>query len=265
SLTAPDVALDGARYPPLERLLATSGRHYAPISIALEGMAVVTGPNMGGKTAALRTLGFSAACAALGVPVPARTARLPLFDEIVWLGIGAADVAPARAGLLSPFGAELVQLPAVLGAGPAPRAAGGESRRALVLVDEFAQSTAPREGRALTIALLETLRERGALGLAATHFAGIAAAAGVVHFAIGRLEPAAAPLAPSLASESLEAALERVANGMTYALERVAEDDAPNSGALALARALGLDATLLTRAERALRSSTSVEADVDGA
>jgi DNA mismatch repair protein MutS2 len=198
-------------------------------------MGVVTGPNMGGKTAALRTLGFLAACVALGVPVPAAEARLPLFDEIVWLGIGAAAL---EDGLLSSFGAEVVTLRSFLDR---------QAARPLVLVDEFARTTSPREGRALLVALLETLEQRGALGLAATHLAQVTAAGS--HFAIGGLRELPPRDGPPL---ELEAALRRIAQAMDYRLRRVSGDSGAPGDAIALADALGLDAELIARAKEHL-------------
>jgi len=200
-------------------------------------MGVVTGPNMGGKTAALRTLGFLTACVALGVPVPADSAALPLVDEIVWLG-GTHET--PQDGLLSSFGAEIVELRAVLAHSTA---------RSLFLIDEFARTTSPREGRALLVALLERLAERDVFGLAATHLAGVSRAARIPHYAIGGRGVLGARAAVPL---PLEAALARIAQAMDYRLVQVAEGDAPESDALALADALGLDAALVARAREIL-------------
>jgi DNA mismatch repair protein MutS2 len=202
---------------------------------------------MGGKSAALRTCGFVAACAALGVPVPAASARLVLFDEIAWLGIetGAARVpGPARMsaedGLLSSFGSEIVALQAFFER---------DARRALVLLDEFARTASPREARALTIALLERLRERGACGLAATHL-GDVGTAGLSRFAIAG--PRELPVAGG-ERLSLEAALERIARAMDYRVRRVDADGTPTADALGLAEALGLERPLVARARAVLR------------
>lgn len=235
------VAFVDARYLPLAERLAACGRTYAPISLDLTGTGVVTGPNMGGKTAALRTLGFVVACAALGVPVPAASARVPLVDGIAWLGSGAAADGEAD-GLLSSFGREVVALHAYLADG---------ATSGLALVDEFARTTSPREGRALLVALLERLRARGGLALAATHLAGVAVAAGAAHYATrgsGTLAPhAGAPLA-------LDAALARIELAMDYRLSAVDERAVAQSDALALAGALGLDSALIARAEFHLRT-----------
>jgi len=232
-----EIAFVDARYLPLALALERRGRRYAPISLELGGIGVVTGPNMGGKSASLRTIGFVAACVALGVPVPAASARVPLFDEIAWLGLAAA---PADDGLLSAFGSEVVEARAFLQRGWS---------RALVLVDEFARTTAPREGRALLIALLETLRERGTLALAATHLTGVADAARAEHYAMGGLKRLPATAGAPLA---LDAALSRIAQAMDYRLVRVAEDAVPAADAIALAEALGLDAATIARARNAL-------------
>jgi dsDNA-specific endonuclease/ATPase MutS2 len=232
------VTFRDARYLPLAETLVRHARGYAPLSLELAGVGVVTGPNMGGKTAALRTLGFLAACVAYGLPVPASDATLPLFARVAWVGIGSH--ADDDDGLLSAFGAEVVALRTFLERG---------ERGALVLVDEFARTTSPREGRALLIALLETLRGRDASGLAATHLAGIAHAIDVPHFTSGALRALDPHDGPPL---DLDVALRRIARAMDYRLERVDEDAVPAADALALADALGLGTEVIARAKAAL-------------
>jgi DNA mismatch repair protein MutS2 len=233
-----ELAVEGARFLPLAASLALRGHRYAPLTFALDGVGVLTGPNMGGKSAALRTCGFVAACVALGVPVPAAAARVALFDEIAWIGIG-----PARdqASLLSSFGSEVVALRDFLERAPP---------RALVLVDEFARTTSPREGRALVVALLAQLRGREAIGLVATHLSGVAGAAGVAHFAVAGLREL--PAARGAEALDLDAAIERIAAVMDYSVQRVERDGEPRADAIALAEVLGLDARLIARARDSL-------------
>jgi len=226
-----------ARFLPLATSLEERGHRYVPLSLSLEGVCVLTGPNMGGKSAALRACGFVAACVALGVPVPAATARVALFDEIAWIGSGGVA---EEASLLSSFGAEVVQLRDFLAR---------DARRALVLVDEFARTTSPREGRALLIALLERLRDAAAVGFAATHLSRIAEDAGVPHFAVAGLRELPERDEGSL---DLDAAIERIARVMDYRIRRVAGDAAPGADAIALAGVLGLDPALVARARAAL-------------
>ena len=187
---------------------------------------------MGGKSAALACAGFLCACAALGVPPPARAASLPLPDTIAWIG---GEGPEDRSRLLSSYAAEVLRAKDVLVAA---------SPRALVLVDEFARTTGPREGRALLIAFIEALRARGAFALVATHFDG------------SRRRPACRTCASpgcakarwrrSLAGDA-GAALDAINAAMDYRL--VAADSASaTSDALELARLLGFDQAFLARA-----------------
>jgi len=231
------IVLDAMRFAPLETALQACDRPYTPLSLDLAAIGIVTGPNMGGKTAALRAVGLAVACVTLGVPVPARSAALPLVDDVVWFGVGAATREDA---LLSTFASEVVELRAFMERG---------ATRPLVLLDEFARTTSPREGRALAIAVVETLRARGAVGLAVTHLGGIASATHAPHYTLGGT--GAAP-PPATAPLDLAAALARIALARDYQLVRIEESAQPPAGALALAAALGLDPALLARAYEVL-------------
>jgi DNA mismatch repair ATPase MutS len=189
---------------------------------------------MGGKSAALATAGFLCACVALGVAPPARAATLPLRDAIAWIGgEGPAD----HDRLLSSFAAEIVRAGAALAAA---------SPRALVLIDEFARTTGPREGRALAIAFVEELARRGSLALVATHFDGIAQSAGVAHLRIAGLVHGRLAASPAA---DLDAALDAIDAAMDY---RIVDANAASgtSDALALARLLGFDERVVARAEQ---------------
>jgi hypothetical protein len=235
-------ALDGARlsfrdasFVPLRAALTEAGLNYTPISLDLRGVAVITGPNMGGKSAALATCGFLAYCLASGVPPPAQEATLPLTGAIAWIGNEpAAD--PGR--LLSAFGAEVVRVRDALAQADAA---------ALLLVDEFARTTGPREGRALLVALVEALSRRAAFALVATHFDGVASGAGVAHFAIAGLAGSPLDLRPA---RDLHAALDAIAAAMDYRIVRVEGDARSASDALAVAGLLGLDPAIVERAAR---------------
>jgi len=225
-------AFDEATFAPLAEALAARGRHYTPLSLDLRGVAVLTGPNMGGKSAALATAGFLCACAALGLPPPARVASLSLFQQIVWIG---GEGPEDRARLLSSYAAEVVRARETLAAA---------SPRTLVLVDEFARTTGPREGRALLVAFVEALRAHGAFALIATHFDGVADAARVPHLRIAGLRGA---LHGAIGAGDVDAALDAINAAMDYRVV-AAGGGSDASDALALARLLGLDETLIARA-----------------
>src|SRR5262245_2997497 len=78
--------LHQARHPLLERNLRAKGGEVVPVSVELEDQRrelVITGPNTGGKTVALKTVGLLSLMAQVGIPVPADRAVLPVFDAIL--------------------------------------------------------------------------------------------------------------------------------------------------------------------------------------
>ena len=155
------IVLEAARHPVLEARLrgAGEGRSIVPMSLELGGAAtvlVISGPNTGGKTVALKTVGLAAMSAQCGIPVAAERAELPIVDRVL------ADIGDEQsiAVDLSTFSAHMLNLRAMLEAA---------TERSVVLVDEIGTGTAPEEGSALAIALLEEFRGRGCLTLATTH------------------------------------------------------------------------------------------------
>ncbi|HKS67306.1 MAG TPA: Smr/MutS family protein [Candidatus Acidoferrales bacterium] len=151
--------LESARNPVLEATLRPQGRKAVPLSLALGGdetVMVVSGPNTGGKTVSLKTVGLAALSAQSAIPVAAETAELPLFDFVL------ADIGDEQsiAADLSTFSAHMLNLKAMLELA---------TDRSLILVDEMGTGTAPEEGAALAVALLEEFRGRRALTFATTH------------------------------------------------------------------------------------------------
>jgi DNA mismatch repair protein MutS2 len=155
--------LEAARNPVLEDTLRRQGRSAVPVSLALGGesadsgtVMVISGPNTGGKTVALKTVGLAALSGLSGIPVTAARAELPLFDRVL------ADIGDEQSitADLSTFSAHMLNLKRML------ETATG---RTLVLVDEMGTGTAPEEGAALAVALLEEFRTRRSLTLATTH------------------------------------------------------------------------------------------------
>jgi DNA mismatch repair protein MutS2 len=151
--------LEAARNPVLEATLRPQGRKTVPTTIALGGdetVLVISGPNTGGKTVALKTVGLAALAAQSAIPVAADRAELPVFDRVL------ADIGDEQSitADLSTFSAHMLNLKSML-----ERA----TDRSLILVDEMGTGTAPEEGAALAVALLEEFRALRALTLATTH------------------------------------------------------------------------------------------------
>jgi DNA mismatch repair protein MutS2 len=149
-----DVVLRGARHPLLDPAEAV------PIDLELGDLraVVVSGPNTGGKTVALKTLGLAALLHQCGLRPPAEEASLPVFDSVL------ADIGDEQsiAMSLSTFSGHIRNLVAILE---------GAGDRSLVLLDEVAAGTDPVEGAALARALLARLAGQARLTVATSHYA----------------------------------------------------------------------------------------------
>lgn len=211
------IALREARHP----VLALRGVPVVPNDLRLDGVRpglVLSGPNTGGKTVALKVLGLAALFTRAGIPFPAAEGlRVDLFPEVV------ADIGDLQTveGDLSTFSGHLLVLREVLG-----RAAPGT----LVLLDEVAVGTDPTQGAALARAVLERLVERGARAAVTTHYTDLKAfAAADPRFA--------------------NAAVQLHDGKPTY---RLRADAVGTSHAFSVARRMGLDEALMERAEALL-------------
>lgn len=153
------VILHKARHPLLERNLKTKNGSVVPISVELEGARrelIITGPNTGGKTVALKTVGLLALMAQSGMPVPADRAEFPVFDAVL------ADIGDYQSieQNLSTFSAHVTNIDFI------SRTATPDS---LVILDELGSATDPEEGAALAVAIAEHFRKIGAMTLISTH------------------------------------------------------------------------------------------------
>jgi DNA mismatch repair protein MutS2 len=154
-----ELRLEGARHPVLEDKLRKENRTIVPMTLTLGGeerVLVISGPNTGGKTVALKTTGMAALAAQSGIPVAAQGAVLPLFDRVL-VDIGDEQSIAAD---LSTFSAHMLNLKTMLESA---------TQNSLVLVDEMGTGTAPEEGAALAVALLEEFRTKNCIVLATTH------------------------------------------------------------------------------------------------
>ncbi len=168
-----------ARHPLLERNLKAKGGYVVPTTIELEGETqelVITGPNTGGKTVVLKTVGLLALMAQSGIPVPADRAELPVFDAVL------ADIGDYQSieQNLSTFSAHVTNIDFI------SRTATSQS---LVLLDELGSATDPEEGAALAVAIAEHFRRIGCGTIISTHHTSLkvfgANTAGVINASVG--------------------------------------------------------------------------------
>lgn len=159
-ITTGPLAIRHGRHP----LLVAAGIDAVPFDLDLdphERVVVVTGPNAGGKTVFLKSVGLIAALAQSGVVPPVGPGtRLPVFDNFF------ADVGDQQsiADSLSTFSAHLRNLQEVLASAGA---------RSLVLIDEPGAGTDPKEGEALARAVIEVLAELGCVAVITSHLGGL--------------------------------------------------------------------------------------------
>ena len=227
------VELFGARHPFLdprlrglrERALGSGGHagEVVPLDLALDAdrrLLVVTGPNAGGKTAALKTLGLLALAHQSGLPIPVDPGtRLPVLRHVVAAIGDEQDLLADQ----STFSGRLLRLKEVW-----------QTARAgsLVLIDELGSGTDPEEGAALSTTLVEGLLARSTLGLITTHLTPVAA--------LAMESPGAACAAMEFDDDS---------GHPTYRLRPGAPG---GSHAIDLARRMGLPEEWLVRAEEVL-------------
>ncbi|HEY7838092.1 MAG TPA: endonuclease MutS2, partial [Terriglobales bacterium] len=151
--------LVNARHPVLVAALRQRPEHaVVPLSLRLDAqrLLIVSGPNTGGKTVVLKTVGIAAWMAQCGLPVCAERASLPVFHAL-WADIG--DVQSIEHNL-STFSSHLIHIRGILAA------AGPES---LILLDELGTATNAAEGAALAVEIAAYLAERRAWTLVTTH------------------------------------------------------------------------------------------------
>jgi DNA mismatch repair protein MutS2 len=154
------IRLTAVRHPLLEARLRAVGGHLVPLTIEMgsdERILLISGPNAGGKTVVLKTLGLLALMAQSGMPVPGEAAELPILDHVL------ADIGDQQsiANQLSTFSAHVLAISSMVEAA---------SESSLILLDEVGSSTEPGEGAALGIAVLEHFRHVGSLTVATTHY-----------------------------------------------------------------------------------------------
>jgi DNA mismatch repair protein MutS2 len=175
----PHLLLHRARHPLLERNLKQKNTKVVPITIELEGdhrQLVITGPNTGGKTVSLKTLGLLALMAQSGIPAPADRAEMPVFDAVL------ADIGDYQSieQNLSTFSAHVTNIDFI---------SQTATRDSLVLLDELGSATDPEEGAALAVAIAEHFRQIGCMIVISTHHTSLkvygANTEGVINASVG--------------------------------------------------------------------------------
>ena len=173
------LVLRDARHPLLQDVLRRQRKAVVPISLALDENTktlLISGPNTGGKTVSLKTVGLLTLMAQSGLPVPAAEAEFPVFGQVL------ADIGDNQSiqESLSTFSAHISHIREM---------ALDVTPDSLVLLDELGAATDPEEGGALGVAIVDHFRAAGAYTLASTHLLALkiygANTAGVLNASMG--------------------------------------------------------------------------------
>ena len=182
-----ELVLRDARHPLLARTLKAKGAAVVPLSVELNNQhrqLVISGPNTGGKTVALKTIGLLALMAQSGIPLPAERAELPILDGVF------ADIGDYQSieQNLSTFSAHVTNIDFI---------SHHATRDSLVLLDELGSATDPEEGAALAVSIADFFRRAGCVSIVSTHHTALKVYAanteGVLNAAVGFEERTLAP------------------------------------------------------------------------
>lgn len=230
-----EIYIEEGRHPKVEEFLKEKGLAFTPISLELkEGVACITGANMGGKTISLKLIGLLSAMAHFGFYVPAKQMTLGL-NKYIKTSIG--DMQSTDSGL-STFGGEIKVV---------SEAINRADEKGLILIDELARGTNPEEGYAISKAIVAYLMNKPSITLLTTHYDNVADMDNVVHLQVIGLS--------KLNFETLKEEIQ-TSNGMDiinrymdYRLRIVDKNKTVPKDAINIARIMGLDPDIIAKAE----------------
>ena len=159
-----ELNLRKARHPVLEKALKRENKEIVPLTVTLtpkKHILLISGPNAGGKSVCLKTVGLLQYMFQWGMPIPtSESSELPVFDRIM-VSIGDDQSIDNDLSTYSSFLADMKDMLA--------RADG----KSLVLIDEFGSGTEPAAGGAIAEAILNELDKRGTYGVITTHYTNL--------------------------------------------------------------------------------------------
>lgn len=223
--------------PQVADVLKAQGKKFTPISLNIkEGVTVITGANMGGKTIALKTVTLNLLLGIMGFFVFAEEASIPIVDFIHFISEDQQSVSRG----LSSFGAEIIKLKEII---EDVKAGSG-----FVALDEVARSTNPEEGLAIVKAILKYLNTFPTITILATHYDGVVEE-NMVHYQVVGLKNVDFEVLKQKISIQKESSVDILQEYMDYSLERVEAVYKVPKDALNICRILGLEEEIIKLAE----------------
>ncbi len=232
------ISISQGRHLVLEEEVSGEGLSYTPLDLEFgTGVTMITGPNMGGKTAGLKTVGLLVAMAQFGLLVPAAAME---FKPRAF--IAAHFSSAGNPAGLSSFAGEIAFIR------DAFQAAGWDG---LILIDEIAHGTNPVEGAAIAQAVVENLNEKPSITVITTHYPELASLQRIPHLRVRGLDHGKLQRALAAAAQF---PLDMFRRAMDYRLEPVAGQQILTSDAAVVAEALGLEQKIVRRAKELLQN-----------
>jgi len=217
---------------PVKLAIEAEQRVYQPLDLQFAcNVNILTGPNMGGKTTALTTLGQMVVLTHVAIPLPAKEALLCMFDH-VWFNreTGGGEN-------LSSFGKEIVSLTNVL----------KKAGKTMFLLDELAKGTNPMEGKALLTAVLQYLTEKDCITLAATHYDVSENVKAATQYLIKGIDNKALDKLSRADKNTIDEQLDLLNKLMDYSLFKLTTKTKPPQNAIPIAAILGLPEEILSQ------------------
>ena len=236
------IAFEDGRNLQVEDIIREKGKTYCPISLSLaDGVTMITGANMGGKTISLKLAGQIPILAQYGFFVPAKHAKIGLSN---YMQILIGDSQSVERGLSS-FGSEMEERKEMLDKG---------QERSLILIDEIASGTNPTEGTALTKSLVDYLIEKPYISLITTHFESVTERKDIVNMQVRGL----ADCNFTLLNREIQHANRRdriniISKYMDYRLYRVDSEAQVPKEALSIAAMLGINKEIIEGAKKYMK------------
>ena len=236
------ISFEDGRNLQVEDIIREKGKTFCPISLSLaDGVTMITGANMGGKTISLKLAGQIPILAHYGFFVPAKHAKIGLSN---YMQILIGDSQSVERGLSS-FGSEMEELKEILDKG---------QERSLILIDEIASGTNPTEGTALTKSLVDYLIEKPYISLITTHFESVTERKDIVNMQVRGL----ADCNFTLLNREIQHANRRdriniISKYMDYRLYRVDSEAQVPKEALSIAAMLGINKEIIEGAKKYMK------------
>lgn len=227
--------IQDGRHPIVEEFLKKKSINFTPISISLnKGVTCITGANMGGKTISLKLIGLLSVMAQYGLFVPAKSMDYGL-NQFIKSSIGDAQSIESS---LSTFGGEIERVQGAIS---------NSDKSGLILIDELARGTNPKEGYAISKAIVNYLKEKSSISLLTTHYESISNEEDLEHFQVVGLSNV--DILDLVEDLDTDEKLNIINKYMDYRLKKVNKDTAVPKDALNIARLMGLDREIVDMAE----------------